>query len=229
MQTNDYKYLIYRTKRKNLRLTLRSDGTLALYCPTRYPKEKAEEFIRLNARRLLEYGSERDSELLKHLFGNTEVPSLPYFGQRHPVIFDDTVTFDFDGESFHCNKKFDLDKCRSHYKEFLRTEAKRYIPPIVSNVASINNLHFNEVHIKSMSSRWGSCSSKKNLNFTLALIACDRNYIRYVISHELAHTVYMDHSNNFYTLVKKICPRSDDMRNRLKPRYSILLKAICNK
>ena len=229
MENNSYRYLIYRTKRKNLRLTLRGDGTLALYCPANYPRSKAEEFIWQNAPRLLERGEKRDRELLRFLFGNSDNLSLLYFGLRFPLYYDGTDHFFFDGERFHCPAAATPEECREYYKEFLRAEAKRYIPRIVREEAQKNSLEYNSVRIKDIASRWGSCSSQKNLNFTLALAACDREYIRYVVCHELTHLIHPNHSENFYRTLNSLYPRGDEMLKLFKPKYSPVLQSICNK
>ncbi len=229
MKNSGYRYLIYRTNRNNLRLTLRGDGTLALYCPKNYPKSRAEEFILQNAPRLVARGEKRDRDLLRFLFGNSENLSLLYFGIRFPLYYDGTDHFFFDGARFHCPAAASPEQCRIYYKEFLRSEAKRYIPKIVSEEAVKNGLEYNSVHIKDIASRWGSCSSKRNLNFTLALMACDRDFIRYVVCHELTHLLHPDHSENFYNSLCRMYPRSDEMLKLFKPKYSPVLKSICNK
>ncbi len=229
MENSNYRYLIYRTNRNNLRLTLRGDGTLSLYCPRNYPKSKALDFIRQNAPRLLERGEKRDRELLRFLFGNSDSLSLLYFGLRFPLYYDGTDHFFFDGQRFHCPAAATPEECRAFYKEFLRAESKRYIPKIVKEVAAKNGLEYNSVRIKDIASRWGSCSSKKNLNFTLALTACDRDYIRYVVCHELTHLIHPDHSEKFYKALNEIYPRSDEMLKLFKPKYAPVLKSICNK
>lgn len=229
MENNSYRYIIYRTKRNNLRLTLRGNGTLALYCPINYPRAKAEEFIHKNAPRLLERGEKRDRDLLRILFGNSADLSLLYLGIRFPLYYDGTDHFFFDGERFHCPASSTPEECRTFYKEFLRAEAKQYIPKIVREEANRCGFEYNSVRIKDISSRWGSCSSRKNLNFTLALAACDREFIRYVVCHELTHLIHPDHSENFYRALSEIYPRSDEMLKLFKPKYSPILQSICNK
>ena len=90
--------------------------------------------------------------------------------------------------------------------ERLRAEAKGYIPERVKVLADQHGFDYSGVRIKNMTSRWGSCSSKKNLNFSLHLMRLDSVYIDYVILHELAHTVEMNHGPNFWELLESVCP-----------------------
>ena len=58
--------------------------------------------------------------------------------------------------------------------------------------------------INSARRRWGSCTSKKNLNFTFRLVLTPPEIIDYVICHELAHLKEMNHSSAFWKEVEKM-------------------------
>jgi len=93
---------------------------------------------------------------------------------------------------------------RNAIEEALRREAKQFIPAKVNELAAKYKFKYNKVFIKNIKSRWGSCSKKGNLNFSLHLMKLPEVLIEYVILHELAHTVEHNHSNNFWTLLNKI-------------------------
>ena len=62
---------------------------------------------------------------------------------------------------------------------------------------------FNRIAIKSMKTKWGSCSNKKNLNFNYKILFLSEEDQDYLIVHELSHLVHMNHSNDFWNLVCK--------------------------
>ena len=85
-------------------------------------------------------------------------------------------------------------------------EAKRYILQRVRELAEQTGLEVERVSFRRQKTRWGSCSSEKNLSMNLRLIEHRPEIIDYVIIHELAHTVEMNHSRLFWDIVAKHCP-----------------------
>lgn len=92
------------------------------------------------------------------------------------------------------------------YIKWLRLKAKEYIPKKAEEFAQKHNFKFNSIKIKNLTSRWGSCSIKKNLSFNLKLMYFNYKVIDYVIIHELCHLQEMNHSHRFWNLVGEIMP-----------------------
>ena len=72
------------------------------------------------------------------------------------------------------------------------------------------------VTIRNQKGRWGSCSSKGNLNFNYRLHYLPQELMDYVIVHELSHRVYMNHSRAFWALVERYMPDYKTCRKRLR-------------
>lgn len=90
--------------------------------------------------------------------------------------------------------------------EEYKKQAKRLIPPRVKVFAEKYGFSYNSVKITSAKTRWGSCTSKRNLNFTYRLILAPQKVIDYVIVHELCHLRQMNHSKKFWDEVAAIMP-----------------------
>jgi predicted metal-dependent hydrolase len=101
-------------------------------------------------------------------------------------------------------------------EEALRIEAKQYIPARVKEFAEKFNFVYNKVFIKNIKSRWGSCSKKGNLNFSLHLMLLPEELIDYVILHELAHTEQHNHSKNFWAILDRIYDNAKAVDRKLK-------------
>lgn len=101
-------------------------------------------------------------------------------------------------------------------EEWYRGEAKRLIPVWVQQWAQQFGLSYGRVFIKGQKTRWGSCSSQRNLNFNWRLIMCPRRVIDYIIIHELCHLTEMNHSPRFWQLVAERCPDFQESKRWLQ-------------
>ncbi len=105
------------------------------------------------------------------------------------------------------------------FEEYLFNFAKSYIPQRVRKIAYLHNFKFNNVKVKKLKSRWGSCSVRKNLSFNYLLLKNSKRAIDYVIIHELCHTLEMNHSKRFWDLVGRIMPDYKKVKKDLKSFY----------
>jgi predicted metal-dependent hydrolase len=78
------------------------------------------------------------------------------------------------------------------------------------------------VAVRDMKSRWGSCSPRGNLAFNWRLIFAPEWVINYVVAHEVAHLVEMNHGARFWQLVERLSPDSAAARGWLKRHRSRL-------
>ena len=90
--------------------------------------------------------------------------------------------------------------------EKLRALAKEYIPKRVEYYSKVMGVTPAAVKINSAKTRFGSCSAKNSLNFSLYLMLYDKAAIDYVVVHELCHITVKNHSAEFYRLVEKYMP-----------------------
>ena len=86
----------------------------------------------------------------------------------------------------------------------MRIEAKHVLPSRLMMLASRHGFHYTSVTIRSAKTRWGSCSSKKRINLSYSLMLLPEHLIDYVLLHELCHTIEMNHSKRFWSLMNKV-------------------------
>ncbi len=79
-----------------------------------------------------------------------------------------------------------------------------------------NNFSYKTISIKNQKTRWGSCSSKGNLNFNYKILFLPEKIRDYIIVHELCHLKEFNHSKRFWTLVESFFPDYVEIRDSLK-------------
>lgn len=106
--------------------------------------------------------------------------------------------------------------------KYLRELAKKKITSRTIVLAERYGFQVRKITVRDQSSRWGSCSSAKNINLNWRLIFAPRSILDYVIIHELCHTRQMNHSRRFWDLVESIMPSWREKRNWLREYSSHL-------
>jgi len=85
-----------------------------------------------------------------------------------------------------------------------------------------NGFQYNKIKITQAQKRWGSCSSKGNLNFSWRLIMAPLPVVDYVVVHELAHLVEKNHSKAFWSKVKMLMTDYQKQQEWLKRNGHLL-------
>jgi len=101
-----------------------------------------------------------------------------------------------------------------------RVVAQDFLPTITQRVHELNDRYFKQpigqVRLKYNHSNWGSCSGKGNINLSTRLLFAPDDVIDYVIIHELAHRIEMNHSPRFWQLVAGAMPDYEEKEEWLK-------------
>lgn len=101
-------------------------------------------------------------------------------------------------------------------KDMIYRKAHQIFSKKVSYYSRIMGVTCNRITVREQKTRWGSCSSKHNLNFNWRLLLAPEEIMDYVIVHELAHLREMNHSAKFYAVIESILPDYKNRQNWLK-------------
>ena len=108
----------------------------------------------------------------------------------------------------------------------LRKQAKEYFPQRVAYYADLLGVHPGRITIRCQKTRWGSCSSKGNLNFNCLLMLTPPEVIDSVVVHEVCHLLEMNHSKRFYEHVYRVYPEYKKHHSWLKKHGPELMARV---
>jgi predicted metal-dependent hydrolase len=137
---------------------------------------------------------------------------LPLLGQAHIIqhepkarrgVWAEAGVICVSGEAEHLSRRL---------RDWLKDRAKKEIVKRAQAKAEQVKKRINRITLRDPKGRWGSCSPDANLSFSWRLIFAPRDVLDYVVAHEVAHLVELNHSVRFWRLVQKLTP--DALRSR---------------
>lgn len=207
-------------KAKNLTIKIDDEGQVIVVTPRWYPKRKIDRFIE-EKRDWIEKSLSKINSTKKIIDSKTEIM---IFGKKYSkeIVSDDS----FAGGISLMDNKFIINQITAEeslytsrkINRFLKNTAEKYLLPRTHQIGKHMKINFGNITLREQKSRWGSCSSLGNLNFNWRLVHHPTVVIDYVIVHELAHRIHLDHSSNFWSLVEKYHPDYRIHRGWLKRR-----------
>jgi predicted metal-dependent hydrolase len=93
--------------------------------------------------------------------------------------------------------------CQAALTQWLTRKALQHLTPWMRRLSEDLGLPCNRIRFRGQKTRWGSCSSQKNISLNYKLLCLPAPLVNYVFIHELAHTIHMNHSDEFWHLVEQ--------------------------
>ena len=98
----------------------------------------------------------------------------------------------------------------------LRALARKILPSKMAYYSNMMGLKYGRITITGAKTRFGSCSAKGNISFSYRLMMYPEAAVDYVVVHELAHLLEMNHSSRFYAIVERVLPDYKARKKLLK-------------
>jgi len=105
----------------------------------------------------------------------------------------------------------------------LRVQAEALLPQRLAALAQKHGFSYNQVSIKKLRSRWGSCDQRKNIVLNLHLMNLSWELIDYVLLHELTHTKVLRHGPDFWGAMSEVAPESKALRRQIRGFHPYIL------
>lgn len=130
---------------------------------------------------------------------------LPLFGTPHRIRHrpDARGTVWIEGSEIHVAGR-DAHLAR-RLRDWLVAEMRRTVAPLVQAKAARVERTVGRITVRDGSSRWGSCGRNGSLSFSWRLVLAPPQVLDYLVAHEVAHLVHMNHGPRFWALTESLC------------------------
>ena len=196
-------YILIRKEVKHARLRVSEDGRVRIIAPPAFSEDDISAMLKKKARWI--------DKNLKYFYGMSRIElqrnQLLLFGNRYNYFFDTTYAQKvvIDHEHKTITSKRDLLDPKIQEKWYRRV-AKKHLNKRTQELSTKLKLPYNKLFIRESRTKWGNCSKDKNISLNWKLIKAPEQVIDYLIIHELLHTVVMNHTHKFWTLMKSYYP-----------------------
>jgi predicted metal-dependent hydrolase len=110
----------------------------------------------------------------------------------------------------------DLQGCQNLLKRWLQHQGRLHLVPWLAQVSGEIGFNYRKVQIRSQKSRWGSYSSRGTISLNQNLLFLRPALVRYLLIHELCHTMHLNHSTSFYQLLAHFVPDYQRLRAEMQ-------------
>ncbi len=207
-------YRLVRRKRRTIALTVDHDGITAA-APRWVSLGEIEKFIRLKEAWLRKRLSEA---VQQHPFEWRAGARLAWLGGEVTLSPDPAAKIPcLDGDKLRVALAADApaDVWREATLTWMRAEALALFRERAGRLAPLLGVGVPPIRLSNSKSQWGSCSASGRILLCWRLTHLPLHLVDYVVAHELAHLVQLNHSKRFWALVEKLCPDYASARKEL--------------
>lgn len=232
LELGDGRKLEYRIRRsaraKSLRLKLSAREGLTVIAPEGLGEARVEELVR-GRRDWLGTRLER-FEAVRHLLGVAPAAppaafDLPALAETWRVEYRPTKATTVGARSELAGRVIvagaidDDERSKAALRRWLARRAKDALAPWLRSLAVEVGLRFDGISVKQQRTRWGSCSAGGAISLNAKLLFLKPAFVRYVMTHELCHTLEPNHGMRFWTLLRQFEPRTDSLHGEMRDAW----------
>lgn len=191
---------VTRKRVKNLNLRVRGDGSVAASAPLRTGTDRIQEFLDGKAAWIATHVARRRG--CEAAADGTVPASYPLWGRPVPtneLLGCAAGRGEDGGPERAAADRLVADRYRS--------EVERALPPVVARLEERMGVHASRWQVRSMKTRWGSCTpASRSIRINARLAAYPPECLEFVVAHELCHLMEPSHNKRFHALLDIYCP-----------------------
>jgi len=220
----DIKAEITRKKIKNIILKVTPDERVLISAPPRVPESYLKEFVKTKEEWIVKKLEEAKNRKKKEMNYESD-EEIIYLGKKYYLEIitshNEKVTIQNEKIHIYCLENSTVEDRERIFKNWVKIELGVLLKDLTYKIGKMIGYLPNEIRIRDMKTRWGSCiSARKVITYNLQLAFQPLPLIEYVVLHELAHIPYPNHQKEFWNFVEKFIPDWKERRKLLNKRGS---------
>jgi hypothetical protein len=196
-------YILVRKEVKHARVRVNETGIVRIIAPVVFSDLDIENLIQKKQRWI-----DKNMKFFRQMAKiNLQRNQLLLYGNRYNYFYDSTFA-----QKVVINHEFKTILAKRDLLEIAILEkwykdvAKKHLTNRLTELSEKLNFAYKKLYIRNQKRKWGNCSKNQNISLNWRLIKAPVFVIDYIIVHELIHTVVMNHSHKFWTLLKSHYP-----------------------
>jgi len=221
MRELDFNYLVRKSeRRRTLTITVHPDNRVVVSAPTTYPRKKILQFVEKKSdwvRKVLQANLQKARQSQGRKFQTGE--KFLYLGREYVLRLELGTPSPIVLENGHilvrlpaAGQAAEPSAVRKHLLNWYMARALVKVKEKVPVYSDLLGVKPRLVIIKSLKSRWGSCSVHGRISLAWNIIMAPEEVLDYLIVHELCHLVHHDHSSAYWRLVESVLPNHRERR-----------------
>jgi len=209
---------VKKSKRKTVSIFVERDGSVSALVPSNLSDDEIENILKTKEyqihRNLAQWLQLNERHVTREYVNGQ---SFLYLGRNYRLkLVDDKLGELKFSKGYFLLSKHELSSAEQYFIDFYRIKLKKKIKPLIIRYKEQLGVSPNDVKVMELKNRWASCSAKGNVNFHWKCAMAPMDVLQYIIVHELAHLINLNHTKEFWNEVDKVLPKYEEQMNWLK-------------
>ena len=209
---------IKKSKRKTVSIFIERDGSVSALVPSNLSDDEIATILKAKEyqihRNLAQWLQLNERHVTREYVNGQ---SFLYLGRNYRLKLVDNKLGELKfSKGYFLLSKHELSSAEQYFIDFYRIKLKEKIKPLIIRYKEQLGVSPNDVKVMELKNRWASCSAKGNVNFHWKCAMAPMDVLQYIIVHELAHLIHLNHTKEFWNEVDKVLPKYEEQMNWLK-------------
>lgn len=221
--TEKIEFTVKFSRRKTILIKIEAPSIITVVAPEGTSLERILETVKLKSKWIIKKLFEiKEIEYRKRDKEYVNGESFIYMGRNYSlqIIYDEEIKIPetklFRGKFYIYTNTKDENIIKKALENWYKDKAKKKVEERIKYYQPNFDIKPKKVVIKNQQKRWGSCNMEHELRFNWRSIMAPSSILDYIVVHEMCHMVHMNHSKEFWNLVKSVLPDYEQRKELLK-------------